>query len=405
MIKKIPVGQLRVGMYVCDFNAGWLSHPFLVNRMMMRHEDDIAKVRQSGIIELFIDTSKGLDVDSGDSPVTPAAAPVTPRVVLSTADARPAATSLGEEMNRARSAYTQATRLIRSVMEDIRVGKQADLEPIRQSVETITGSVLRNSNAMLTLRRLLQREESIFEHSVNVCVMMTAFGKTLDLDTAQLHHLSLGALLHDIGKIKIAPEILAKAKAGTLSEEERKYLATHVMQGVEIVSQMPGVPRTALDVIEHHHECFDGSGFPHGLSGEGISLAGRMASIVNTYDTITSTKRYREKGNPADAVRQLYALCGKEFDPQLVQAFVRSIGIYPVGTLVRLASGRLAVVIEVSERSLLQPRVRVIYDSRHRHYLPPTEVDLARPEARGDTIVGAEAAATWGIDPVRFLAN
>ncbi|QEL64897.1 hypothetical protein OTERR_14210 [Oryzomicrobium terrae] len=444
MIKKIPVAQLRVGMFVHDFNAGWMDHPFLFNKLLIKSEGDLNKVRNSRIKELFIDTERGFDVeedvaqaDAGSTPAAVEAATATapdqspaPAEAVAAGD-KPAAdaasaasdggapgervavsrplpgyagaasgVSLGAEMSRARAAFGEATRAVRSVMDDTRVGRQVELAPVRAVVEKITASVLRNSHAILTLRRLQQRvDDYTYNHSVGVCAMLVAFGKSLELDETMLHQLALGGLLHDVGLMKLSNELISKP--GKLTDDEFKVVRSHVVMGLDIAASLPGLPRHALEVLAEHHERIDGTGYPKGLTGENISLAGRMSAIVDVYDAMTSPRAYRGPTQAADAVRRLFEGGGTLFDADLVKAFVKSVGIYPVGSLVRLESNRLAIVTALHRDNLLTPSVRVIYDAKRMYYIPPEDIDLARNA--GERIAAAEDAGKWGIDVARFL--
>lgn len=406
MIKKIPAGRLRPGMYVSDFNAGWLNHPFLLSSMRIESDEQVARVLESGIHELYIDTARGLDVD--DAPTRQEAEAQTARQLEAlAAGQKPVAgerrVSLAEEMARARSVFGEATRIVRSVMEDVRLGRQIEIESSRQVVEKITASVVRNSSALMTMRRLRNLDDYTLLHSVSVCAMLTTFAQAARVDAATLPDIALGALLHDIGKMRVSHSVLTKP--ARLSDEEFRHMQSHVVLGADLLRQMPGIPAAAFEPLETHHERFDGSGYPHGLRGEDIPLVGRMTAIVDVYDAITSERCYHRPISPADAIRKLFEWSRHHFDPALVQVFVKSVGIYPVGTLVRLESGRLGVVIEQRESNLLTPVVRVVFDARRSHYLPPADVDLSRPfgAGGGDRIVGHESPVRWKIDVARFL--
>jgi HD-GYP domain-containing protein (c-di-GMP phosphodiesterase class II) len=168
---------------------------------------------------------------------------------------------------------------------------------------------------------------------------------------------------------------------------------------------MKGIPKIAFDPVEMHHERFDGSGYPQGLKGTEISQIGRMAAIIDVYDAITTDRCYGKLLSPADAVRKLFEWSKFHFDPVLVQSFVRSVGIYPVGSLVRLESGRLGIVVEQRENSLLTPVVRVMFDTKRNYYLPPEDVDLSKRLGAGgaDRIISHESPGEWKIDIPRFL--
>lgn len=404
MIKKVRVEQLRVGMYVHDFNAGWLDHPFALNSMKIAAEDELRRVFASGIRELFIDTERGADVV--DAPTREEAAAATEQEIRQVAET-PAPgerrSSLADELARAKNAFGEGTRLIRNIMDDIRLGRQVEIEAAQPVVEKIAASVMRNSNAMMSLRRLKHVDDYTYLHSVSVCAMLAAFARDAGMEIGAIHDVALGGLLHDIGKARLSTVVLNKPTR--LSAEEFVHVKSHVVLGSDMLRQMPGIPQLAVEALEHHHERFDGSGYPNGLQSGEISLIGQMAAIVDVYDAISSERSYHVPLGPADAIRKLFEWSNYHFDAQLVQRFVRSVGIYPVGTLVRLESGRLGVVIERCASSLLTPLVRVIFDARHNHYITPEDVDLARPFGfgGGDRIVSHESPVRWKIDITRFL--
>jgi HD-GYP domain-containing protein (c-di-GMP phosphodiesterase class II) len=194
-------------------------------------------------------------------------------------------------------------------------------------------------------------------------------------------------------------------KPGKLTDEEFAIMRHHVVASREILEITPHISQTALHVAAQHHERHDGSGYPNRLKGEEIAPLGRMAAIVDVYDAITSDRVYHKGMPPTEALRKLLEWSRFHFDPELVHAFVRVVGIYPVGTLVRLESGRLAVVVEQRESNLLQPLVRVMFDAKRNHYLKPEDVDLSRPLGKGgaDRILGHESPEKWQIDPMKFL--
>ena len=407
MIKKIPVNLLKPGMYVSDFNAGWLHHPFVRNSMKIASDEEVAKVLAAGIRELYIDTERGLDVGDGVPTAVEARQETEKQVEQFAASTRPAApeprVSLADEMRRAQATFGEATRIIKGIMEDIRLGRQIEVATAKPTVEKIAASVLRNSNAMMTMRRLKNIDDYTFLHSVSVCAMLTSFAKVVEMDLQAIHDLALGALLHDVGKMRVVNAVLNKP--AKLTDDEYRHMKSHVVLGSDIIRQLPGVPSLALEPLELHHERFDGSGYPKGLKGEAIPLVGRMTAIVDVYDAITSDRVYRRAMSPAAAVQKLFEWSQFHFDPALVQVFLKSIGIYPVGSLVKLESGRLGVVIEQAENNLLTPRVRVMYDGRKQHYVNPEVVDLAKPLGAGgaNRIVGYENPEKLGIEIARFL--
>lgn len=406
-IKQIPAAALRPGMFICDFNAGWMAHPFALNHLHVRTERQIEEIVRHGIRTVFIDTRQGSDVEN---------APTLAEVVTSTRHemldsvaretqrnrdgeygARPPS---AEEIRRARQVVGQATEQLRNAMAEARLGKPIDIPALRESAENISAAVIRNSNAMALVCRLRKRDEYTFSHSLNVSVLLARFSHHLGDAPEVTQQIALGGLLHDIGKMAIATEVLNKP--GKLTDDEYGHMKTHVSRGLALVERYP-LPEAALAVIREHHERRDGSGYPMSLTQESISTIGRMAAIVDVYDAI-STERVYHKALPApEAMRRIFEW-QHHFDPTLVNGFVRCLGIYPAGSLVRLKSERLAIVLCHRPENLVQPRLRVIFDLRRRTYLPPEDIELSsRYWAEREAIVGHEDARQWNIDAAHFI--
>ncbi|MBL8485942.1 MAG: HD-GYP domain-containing protein [Rhodocyclaceae bacterium] len=397
MRKKVPVADLKPGMYIADLGSEWMAHPFLRSSFAVKDEATVAKIAAAGIREVYIDPERGLDL---------AHAPTHEEVQqelhaeMLKAAATPAPVSrvpVAEEMGRARRIHAEAHGIVHDVMNDVRLGRQVQLEQVDPVVEKMTDSILRNGSALLSLTRVKNKDDYTFLHSVSVCALLVAFARAVGLDAETLHLAGVGGLLHDIGKVRVPDAILNKP--GRLTEAEFQVMKSHVVEGRRILLETDGVRETSIQVAHEHHERFDGSGYAQGLAGDRISRIGQMAAICDVYDAITSDRVYHRGMQPHEALRKIFEWSRFHFNPQLVQQFLRTIGIYPVGTLVMLESGRIAVVMEQAEDSLLQPRVKVFYDGRRRQYLPPLEVDLASSAGHGgaDRIVGHESAEKWGI--------
>ncbi|PWB42111.1 MAG: phosphodiesterase [Rhodocyclales bacterium] len=402
-VKKIPVARLEPGMFIHDLNCGWMDHPFLSTRFKLGSEKDLRKIAEAGIREVYIDTDLGRDVSDA-----PTAAEVCgeldgelQQIAEATAAAPRAATR--EELGRARKIHSEANLIMRSVMHDVRLGKQVQVEQLEPMVDKMASSILRNSGALLSLARIKNKDEYTFQHSVGVAALLIAFCRGLGLDEATLRQAGIGGMVHDVGKMQTPDRILNKP--GKLTEEEFAVMRHHVVASREILEITPNISQTAVQVAAQHHERYDGSGYPNRLKGGEISRFGQMASIIDVYDAITSDRVYHKGMAPTEALRKLFEWSKFHFNPELVHAFARVVGIYPTGALVRLESGRLAVVVEQRESSMLQPLVRVVFDARRNHYLKPEDVDLSRALGRGgaDRIVGHEAPEKWQIDPMRFL--
>ncbi|MCK6387681.1 HD-GYP domain-containing protein [Zoogloea sp.] len=404
MLKKIPVSRLRPGMFIQELCGDWMSHPFWRAQFKLSGEADLRRIVESGIQHVYIDTDRGLDdVEAVAADEVKASVEEEIVAALGAPDDTVLRVSVREEMARARKVHEQAHKVVRSMMGDVRLGKAVSLEDAEPVVEAITGSVLRNSGALLGLIGIKNKDDYTFLHSVSVCTLMIAFGRSLGLAGEDLRQGGIGGLLHDIGKMKVPDAVLNKP--GRLTDAEFDLIKRHPGDGHAVLLETHGIGAVPLDITRHHHERLDGSGYPDRLAGDAISTMARMAAIVDVYDAITADRCYHKGMPAAEALRKMWEWSSAHFDQKLLQAFMRCVGIYPVGSLVRLESGRLGVVTEQNEGSLLTPRLRVFFSTRSNGYIKPELVDLGRKlgSGGGDRIVSAEVPEKWGVDPQRFL--
>ena len=403
MLKKVDSSQLKVGMYIHDLSCDWMTHPFVRNRFLLTSEDEIRKILHAGIHDVVIDNSRGIDVQ--DAPSLAEAQAATEREIVEIAAKTPVVTrvSLGDEMQRAVQIRHQASTLVRTVMQDARLGRAIELDQVEPVVQNITESILRNPGALVGLLRIKNKDDYTFLHSVSVCTLLVAFCRSRNIAADVTHQAGLGGLLHDTGKALVPDAILNKP--GPLTDEEFAIVKRHPVDGYEILRKSPEVGPIPLDITLHHHERRDGSGYPAKQANEQISELAQMAAIVDVYDAITADRCYHKGMSAAAALRKIYEWSKFHFNPQYAQEFMRCVGIYPVGTMVLLESGRLGVVIEPHETNLLAPKVNVFFNTRQNLYIKPETVDLSRGLGfgGGDKIVGHESAAKWNVDPMRFL--
>jgi len=400
-IKKVAVGQLRPGMFIHDLNCAWMDHPFATNRFRVRNDSQVQEIQSLGIPEVYIDTGLGLDV--ADAPTQGEVDSLIARDMEEIAQIplnEVRRVALAEEMTRARKLHAEANRVVKGMLRDIRLGRQVEMEQVEPLVEQIVDSIFRNQDALLPLARLKEYDNYTFQHSVSVCALLASFARGLGLDRGTIKEVAIGGLLHDVGKAKVPEDILNKP--AKLTEAEFAKMKSHVVQSILLLQNTPRISQIALDVAGQHHERYDGSGYPNKLKGTEITLYGRMGAIVDVYDALTSDRVYHKGMAPTAALGRLLEWSSFHFDPELVRAYVRAVGIYPTGSLVRLESGRLGVVTEQHEDKPMQPKVRVIFHAVHQHYLPPEMLDLAWPGSR-DRIVGHEEFADWRIDPQAWL--
>ncbi len=395
MLKQIRPDQLRLGMYIQGFEGAWIDHPFWRNRFVLEEPRDLARVMASGVTGVWIDISQGLDVETlvFDNP-PPAPAEPTPSAADSAAPRAgpPAACGLREEMARAATICFAAREEMSRMFSEVRMGRAIDTGVVRGLVQDITDSVMRNGSALISLARLKTADNYTYMHSVAVCALMVSVGRQLKLSDEQISDAGFAGLVHDIGKALVPMDVLNKP--GRLSDDEFEQVKSHPRKGWQLLKDSGVSHPVALDVCLHHHERMDGAGYPDKLAGDQISLMARMGAVCDVYDAITSNRPYKAGWDPAESLSRMAKWTGGHFDPRVFQAFVRSLGIYPVGSLVRLNNEKIAVVIEQSPRSLLKPIVKVFYSLRHQERLPPQDVDLSAPNARIQ-ILGREDPSDW----------
>lgn len=410
MLKKIHFEQIRQGMFIQELCASWMSSPFWQKSFLIDDEVTIEKIKKAGIREVWIDTDKGCDVleprteDAAEAVapvelVEPQALPEVKQAFTPTASfSEVASVSMDAELGRAAKIVGKSKTAVFCMFSEARMGKAIEAEQAMPLVEEIALSVMRNPGALIGLARLKTADDYTYMHSVAVCALMIALSRQLGLSDDQTREAGLAGLLHDIGKMAVPAAILNKP--GRLTEAEFVSVKEHPSAGYEMLLEAKGVGEIALDVCLHHHEKVDGSGYPKGLRGEQISLYAKMGAVCDVYDAITSNRPYKVGWCPAESLKKMSEWSKGHFDERVFQAFIRSIGIYPVGTLVKLHSGRLGVVVEQQVgKSLLLPKVRAFFSTKSMAYIAPVLLDLSGPGLQ-DKIVSREDASTWALKDI-----
>lgn len=394
MLRRITPQQLAVGMYIHSISGDWMSHPFWRKSFKIESRKDIQMLRQCDAGDIFIDTDKGRDIpaiDTTDAPASMAHSADSCADIL-----RSASQQHGDDSERERAARLLAASqpIVLNMFCEARMGRAVNIKDVGELVTEIADSVSRNTEALISLARLKNADNYTYMHSVAVCAMMIALARQLGMSSGECKDAGMAGLLHDVGKMSVPAELLNKP--ARLTDEEFASVRAHTIRGHAMLHKIYGICEAAKDVALHHHEKVDGSGYPHNLKAEQISVMARMGAICDVYDAITSNRPYKAGWDPAQSIRHMANSAG-HFDATMLSAFVKAIGIYPSGSVVLMKSGRLAVVLEQAPEQLLKPRVQVFFSTARNMPIAPEIIDLARSS---DRIVSCADPAKWGIQDI-----
>ncbi|MGB6242284.1 MAG: HD-GYP domain-containing protein [Castellaniella sp.] len=400
MIKKVPVSQLCVGMYIQDLGGSFLDHSFWRSRFLISSESKLRKLQESRLEWVLIDTSRGLDVGqsaaSTTAPAVAASVAVAAGAAASVATApAPQATSGAAVEHRAfedaREILDESRDQVKQLFAEAELGSKLDLGQIQGLVQDMADSLEGHPDALTSLARLKKADQYLYAHSVAVAALMTALARTMRLADEHVHLAGMAGLLHDIGKAHDPAD--APGKIGRPVQQPQALLHQHPGAGAAILRADPSIPPEVIEVCLHHHERMDGKGFPDQLAGKQIGLLSRMAAICNFYDEMTSSRPYRKGWDPAFTLFKMLQSDG-QFDMDVLGAFVRSVGRYPVGSIISLINSELGLVVAQNPDLPEQPVVKVFYSIRWAHAIPERRVDLSDPDC-GSAVQPVRAPVDW----------
>ncbi|MAC33153.1 MAG: diguanylate cyclase [Haliea sp.] len=399
---KISTADLELGMYVSGLDRPWLETPFLLQGFRVASEDDL-KTLQRYCQYVYVDIEKSRQQEHVlqrkqriQRPRLSRQALFPTRKLTSYQDS----SDWAEEYPRAESAVKQLSQGVEEIFQHARDGAALDVVRVKRSVEPMIDSISRNPDACIWLARLKQQDQYTYQHSLGASIWAVALGRQLGLPRSDLRSLAIGGLLFDVGKLRIDPELLHTDQP--LSAEEFAEMREHVRYGIEMLGETGLMNTDVLDMVAHHHERHNGSGYPQGLKGDSIPVFARIAAIVDCYDAITSHRSYASATSPSAAIKMLYEAKDIDFQAELVEEFIQAVGIYPAGTLVELSSGEVAVVVAEYRTRRLRPRVMIILDAEKRPVTGVHMVDLLRETQCVDgsslEIVAGLEPGSYGID-------
>ncbi|MFM5093572.1 HD-GYP domain-containing protein [Aeromonas rivipollensis] len=380
-----PVNQLQPGMYVLAIASQTGAMEIAQTGLVTNRQQVDALIRR-GVLTVRVDLAR--------SKLPGIEQVVSPSPSHSAGSARPAGSGEGRAL-KIRRLYQEARELQGKFIRHLKAGEPIDITPLAAVAEEMVDTMFTHGDAMLCLARIRAKDAYLMGHSMNVAILLANFGRYLGLERNVLKELTLGGLLHDVGKIMTPDEVLNKP--GKLTDEEFGVMRQHVVHSYDILSNTAGITPTMLEVAANHHERLDGTGYPQRLKGDQLSLYTRMSGIVDVYDAVTADRVYKQGMQPTQAFRILLKGIDQHFDAELVTKFIKCMGVYPVGTLVQLSNQRLAVVMQRNEQQPLKPVVKVIYHATQRHYLEVQWLDLARN--------GGQESIESTVDPKEFGIN
>lgn len=397
--QKVDSRDLKMGMYVSELDRPWIESPFIFQGFLITGDQELTQLNH---------TCKYVYVDVQKSKVE-----VPQRIVMATPIKRkqyekketpPVQVSFEKEFSRAKTIYSEAIETVTKLLFDFRAGNIFTIKDIKNSVIEITGSIMRNPDAMMLLSHIESHSSHAARHALNVCILSTAFARYLGMDDKQLYEVGIGAMLHDVGETRLPDGLLDKQENYT--PEELHLMHNHTLEGGDLLSQIEDIPQSAITIAMTHHERANSSGYPKRLNNEQISFFAKIVSITDVYDSVTSGTSREPAITSTDALKSMYDWRDELFDAELVELFIQSLGIYPIGSTVQLDSGEVGIVITASSERRLSPTLMLVLDQNRNPYHPPLIINLAQHKTEEEQkyeITSVVRPEDYGIDKTSYI--
>ena len=390
MKKHMSVEELQVGMQIIDPKLDWKQHPYLfAKEIKVSTVEQIEAIKKEGYKEVYVDLFR-----SDDTVVT---TPISPRSFTKAAATAPEPiASIDEELPKALTIHTESVQYARKFMSELRTGN-LNIDTAQPFVENILESLERNADALISLSRLHRSDTYTYTHCVNVAILSTYFARCLGHSQEEVLNIGFAGMFHDVGKMLIPSQVLNAPRK--LTNAEFNIMQSHPELGHQQLVQAQCVKQELLQGAIEHHEKYDGSGYPKGLRGEEISKTGRIIGVADVYDALTSKRVYKDAMYPHKALGIMYQMRDKHFESSFIEAFIRVIGIYPVGSVVALEDGHKGVIYTNNNQSPMQPVVILARqpDGQPMHTACNIAAGECAPIAHGIPSEGS------GIDPLQVL--
>ena len=404
---KVNVSNLKIGMYVSNLDRPWIDTPFLLEGFTIKTEEDIdSLVRHCTYV--FIDPERGVAADEYIEDARPRLK-TNEYLERFLQDNKKQVQyenvkTAKEELPEAQLAMEMASNQVAHIMDDVKEGKNLNINAVRGVVKPILDSILRNSEAYLWLSMMQKKSAYTYSHSVDNCALAIAFGRYMGLPKKDLQTLAIGLLMMDMGNVKVPEQILNKN--GRLTEAEYMIVKKHVGHGVKILQETEGMNEDIVNIALTHHERFDGSGYPNGLLGAHIPVYGRMAAIIDCYDAMTSKRPFSAAKSPYAALQNIYNWRGSAFQPELVEQFLQCMGVYPTGSIVEMTSGEVGIVLSQNLTQWMRPKIMLLLDEDKAHFSVYKTIDLSNvfedQEGYPLNILRGLDPGSFGIDPTEY---